>query len=213
MNVTKYEHACLVVSKGDARLVIDPGVFLATLPDASGVVAVVITHEHGDHYSADRVRDILAASPDARVFGPPGVVAAAAKDGIEVEAVGHGDAITVEPFTLRFFGATHSVIHSSIPVIDNVGVLVDDAFYYGGDSYTVPDAPVELLAAPIGAPWLKIGEAIDYVLEVKPRHAFPIHDMTLSAAGRGMAADRLKWATEQGGGTFQVLEPGESIDW
>lgn len=211
--MTKYEHACLVVTKDDARLVIDPGVFLAGLPDTTGVVAIVITHEHGDHYSPDRVRDILHASPGARVFGPPGVVAAAAQDGIVVEPVADGDTLAVEPFTLRFFGEKHNVIHSSIPVIDNVGVLVDDTLYYGGDSYTVPGVPVELLAAPVGAPWLKISEAIDYVLAVAPKHAFPIHDMTLSAAGKGMGAERLKWAAEQGGGTFEVLEPGESIDW
>jgi len=97
-------------------------------------------------------------------------------------------------------------------VIDNVGVLIDDEFYYGGDSYTVPDVPVSLLAAPVGAPWLKIGEAMDYVLAVAPRHAFPVHDMTLSVAGKEMASARLAWATEQGGGTFEVLQPGESVD-
>jgi hypothetical protein len=51
------------------------------------------------------------------------------------------------PFTLRFFGGRHSVIHESIPVIDNVGVLVDDAFYYPGDSYAAPEGSTWLLAA------------------------------------------------------------------
>jgi hypothetical protein len=41
---------------------------------------------------------------------------------------------------MTFHGGRHSVIHSSIPVIDNVGVLVNDAFYYPGDSYAVPAA-------------------------------------------------------------------------
>ena len=36
--------------------------------------------------------------------------------------------------------------------------------------------------------------------------------MTLSVAGKEMGADRLTWATEQGGGIFQALELGESID-
>jgi len=212
MNVTKYEHSCMVVSKGSAKLVIDPGSFLATLPETSGIVAIVITHEHADHFSADRVRDILAQNPDARVFGPQGVADAATAEEITVEVVADGTAIEVEPFGLRFFGEHHNVIHTSIPVIDNVGVLVDDEFYYGGDSYTAPGVPVELLAAPVGAPWLKIGEAMDYVLAVAPNHAFPVHDMTLSVAGKDMGAARLAWATEQGGGTFQVLQPGESID-
>lgn len=212
MNVTKYEHSCMVVSKGSDRLVIDPGSFLATLPDTSGVVGIVITHEHADHLSADRVSQLVEANPDARVFGTQGAADAALASGIEVEVVHAGDELEVGPFTLRFFGEAHNEIHSSIPIIENVGVLVDGEFFYPGDSYTVPDAEVELLAAPVGAPWLKIGEAMDYVLAVKPRRAFPVHDMTLSVAGKKMQSDRLQWATEQGGGEFTVLEPGESID-
>ena len=69
-----------------------------------------------------------------------------------------------------------------------------------------------MLAAPIGAPWLRIGDSIDYVLAVKPKRAFYIHDMTLSAAGKGMGSERLQWATEQGGGQFTPLEVGDSID-
>ncbi len=212
MNVTKYEHAAMVVSKGTDRLVIDPGSFLATLPDTSGVVGIVITHEHADHLSADRVKELVEANPDARVLGPQGVADAAAASGIDVEVVRAGDEVEVGPFTLRFFGEKHNVIHSSIPVIDNVGVLVDDEFYYPGDSYTEPGVEVDLLAAPLGAPWLKIGEAMDFVLAVKPLRAFPVHDMTLSVAGKKLHNDRLQWATEQGGGTYTVLEPGQSID-
>ncbi len=97
-----------------------------------------------------------------------------------MEVVAPGDARGAGPFRLRFFGGKHIVIHESIPIIDNVGVLVNDAFYYGGDSYDRPDGPVEVLAAPIGAPWLKISEAMDYVLAVKPRRAFYTHDAPLS---------------------------------
>jgi hypothetical protein len=97
-------------------------------------------------------------------------------------------------------------------VPDNVGVLVNDELYYPGDSYTVPDATVATLAAPIGAPWLKIGDAMDFVLAVAPDRAFYAHDMTLSVAGKEMHVERLKWATEQGEGTFHALDVGESLD-
>ena len=107
----------------------------------------------------------------------------------------------------------HEVIHSSIPVIENVGVLINDALYYPGDSYAVPEGvAVDTLAAPLGAPWLRIGDAMDYVLAVKPRRAFGTHDMTLSVIGKNMHRQRLQWATEQGGGEFLPLEPGESLD-
>ena len=209
MKVTKYEHATLVISSDDALLVIDPGVFL-TPPDFAGTVAVVITHEHADHWSEQNLSAILGTAPDATIYGPQGVADAAS--GVEVTVVKAGDIIEADPFKLEFFGEKHAVIHESLPVADNVGVMVNDELYYGGDSYTVPGKPVGTLAAPVGAPWLKIGDSMDFVLEVKPKRAFYIHDMTLSAAGKGMASDRLKWATEQNGGTYKPLEVGESID-
>lgn len=209
MRITKYEHATLQLALGDESLVIDPGVFLSH-PDITGVVAIVITHEHTDHWTAEQVRRILEKNPDAKVFAPQAVADQA--DDLEIEVVAPGDTAQAGPFALEFFGGKHAVIHESIPVIDNVGVLVNDELYYAGDSYAVPGVDVGTLAAPIGAPWLKIGEAMDYVLAVKPKRAFYVHDMTLSVAGKQMAAARLAWATEQGGGTFTELQPGETLD-
>lgn len=211
MRITKYEHACLLLTVGDESIVIDPGVFL-TPPDFTNVLAIVITHEHGDHWTADQVRRILDKSPEARIIGPQGVAAAASELEAAIEVVSAGDTAEVGPFTLEFFGGDHAVIHDSIPGIDNLGVLVNDELYYPGDSFAEPGVEVGTLAAPIGAPWLKIGDAMDFVLAVKPTRAFYVHDMTLSVAGKQMGAARLSWATEQCGGTFIELEPGETLD-
>jgi L-ascorbate metabolism protein UlaG (beta-lactamase superfamily) len=210
MKVTKYEHATLVIEKAGSRLIVDPGVFLSAIDQPTDVVAVVITHEHGDHWTAERLEAILEKNPDAKIYGPQGVADAAS--GFDVQVAKAGDVVEAEPFTLKFFGEKHAVIHASLPVVDNVGVLIDDSLYYAGDSYTVPDVPVETLAAPIGAPWLKIGEAIDYVLAVKPKRAFPVHDMTLSVAGKDMAGAQLTRVLGTIDAEFFVLQPGESID-
>ena len=210
MKLTKYEHSCLVLDKNGSTLIIDPGSFTLPLTDIMGVVAVVITHEHADHWTPEQLTRILDRNPGARILGPQGVAAAAT--GFEVEVVADGDTVEIEPFSLSFYGEKHAIIHSSIPVIDNVGVLVDGELWYGGDSYTVPPVPVNTIAVPIGAPWLKIGDAMDYVLEMKPKRSFPIHDMTLSQAGKSMTQDRIRAVTELGGGEFFVLEPGQSYD-
>jgi len=211
MRVTKHEHACLRLERENSQLIIDPGSFTLPLQDLAGTVAVVLTHEHPDHWTPEHLRRIREHAPGVPIYGPAGLVAAAAEfDPIEVAP---GDTVTVGPFTLRFFGGEHALIHESIPVIDNVGVLVDDIFYYPGDSYAVPDGvDVRALAAPVGAPWLKIGEAMDFVLAVKPKHSFATHDMTLSRVGLDMHRGRLKWATEQNGGEFSPLDPGDAID-
>jgi L-ascorbate metabolism protein UlaG (beta-lactamase superfamily) len=211
MRLTKLEHAALIIEQSGKKLFVDPGSFTTAITEAAGAVAVVITHEHADHWTPEQLSRLVDKAPDIQIFGPQGVADAAG--GFPITVVNSGDEIAVAPFTLRFFGEKHAVIHESIPVVDNVGVLINGAVYYGGDSYTVPEGvDVDVLAAPIGAPWLKIGDSMDYVLTVKPKRSFPTHEMTLSKAGKAMAGDRIKWATEQNGGEYFALEPGDSLD-
>ncbi|MWV60487.1 MBL fold metallo-hydrolase [Rathayibacter sp. VKM Ac-2754] len=211
MRLTKLEHATLVVEEAGARLVIDPGSFTRPVEGTADTVAVVITHEHADHWTPEQLERLRAANPSLRVLGPAGVAAAA--EGLDIETVAEGDTTEVGPFELRFFGSRHAVIHRSIPVIDNVGVLVNGRLYYAGDSFTVPaDVDVEILAAPSGAPWMKIAESIDYVLELAPRHAFATHEAVLSEAGQKLGHDRLGWAVREGGGEYHALAAGDVLE-
>ena len=88
MRITKLEHSCLIVEDGGDTLVIDPGSFTRPV-DADGVVAVVITHEHPDHWTPDQLRGILDRNPEAVVFGPAGVVASASDFGRDRGERGH----------------------------------------------------------------------------------------------------------------------------
>ena len=211
MRITKYEHATVTIDTDESRLVIDPGGFLTSLTDFANIAAVVVTHVHPDHCSPANLQRISELNPEVPIYAPTAV--ATTVPGVNVIAVSPGDVITHDAFTLEFFGGTHAVIHESIPGTGNVGVLVNDQFYYPGDSYALPgDKDVTVLAAPLGAPWLKIGDAIDFVLDVAPRYCFGTHDMTLSDVGHGMHHARLDWATQQGGGQYLPLAPGEAID-
>jgi L-ascorbate metabolism protein UlaG (beta-lactamase superfamily) len=210
MRITKFEHACFVVERDNHTVVVDPGTYTTPLFELRGVDAIVITHEHPDHWTADQLRRILDQNPQARLFGPAGVVAAAGAE-FDFTEVKDGDKHEVGPFDLEFYGAKHAVIHSSIPVVDNVGVLINGTIFYPGDAYTVPPVEVDVLAVPSSAPWLKIGEAMDYVLAVAPKRTFATHEMVNSVIGKGMASARIEWATAQGGGEFFALEPGDSL--
>ncbi|WP_157156630.1 MULTISPECIES: MBL fold metallo-hydrolase [unclassified Diaminobutyricimonas] len=210
MKLTKHEHACLVLEKDDQRLVIDPGEYTTPLLGIDNVVAIVITHQHPDHWSQNQLNTIRERNPEVKIFGPAGVAGAASD--FPVSIVEAGDEVTAEPFTLRFFGGQHAVIHESIPVIDNVGVLVNEILYYAGDSFTVPPVPIDTLAVPAGAPWLKIAEVMDYVAEVKPKRAFPTHEMVLSTIGKRLSNTRIGSVTEMMGGEYFPLEPGETLE-
>lgn len=211
MRITKHEHAALRVHDAGESIIIDPGAFTDPLDDLHDVVAVVITHVHPDHWTTKHLDRILREAPGIPIFSTAGVAAAA--EGHEITVVSPGDTREVGQFRLRFFGGDHAVIHSSLPHIDNVGVLVNERLYYPGDSYAVPTGiAIDTLAAPLGAPWLKIGDAIDFVLAVAPQQCLGTHDMTLSTIGRTMHRERLQWATEQGDGKFFALEPGDTLD-
>lgn len=210
MKLTKFEHAALVLEKSGETLVVDPGGFTMPLTDLRHVVAIVVTHEHPDHWTPEQLDRIIEMNPDAKIFGPQGVAVAASS--YPVTVVRDGDEIAVGEFTLKFFGEKHAVIHSSFPTIDNVGVLVNDTIFYPGDALTVPPVEVDVLAVPSGAPWVKIGEVMDYVAAVKPKRSFPTHDMVLSVIGNNMANDRIESVTKANGGEFFALQPGQSLD-
>ncbi|WP_022899039.1 MBL fold metallo-hydrolase [Humibacter albus] len=211
MRLTKLEHAALILEDDDKRLFIDPGSFTTPITQAGHTVAVVITHEHADHWTPEQLNRILEQSPDAVIYGPEGVAKAASD--FDVHVVHPGDTVEADPFTLRFFGGRHAVIHSSIPVVDNVGVIVNDALVYPGDSFAAPElAEIDVLAVPSSAPWLKASEFIDYVLGLKPKHSFSTHEMVSSVIGRQMADARIRWATEQGGGRYLGLNPGDTYE-
>jgi L-ascorbate metabolism protein UlaG (beta-lactamase superfamily) len=210
MIITKREHACLVVEHAGSTLVIDPGSFAAPFA-VDALAAIVVTHEHGDHITREHLDRLLAAAPGpVELFAPAGV--AAAHPDYHWQIVTAGDTRAAGPFSLAFSGGEHAVIHRSIPVIDNVGVFVNETLYYPGDSYTVPPHPVPVLAVPASAPWLKIGEVMDYLDAVRPRHAFPTHERVNSDAGNAMANARITAVVESHGGRVTVLQPGDSID-
>ena len=213
MLVTKLEHACLIVEQDGDRLVIDPGAYTRPV-DTSGVVAVVVTHEHPDHGTAEQLTRILERNPGIPVFGPAGVASAlvgsALVGSVAVDVVTDGDTRTVGAFTLTFHGTRHQLIHSSVPVVDNTGVFVNGTLFHPGDAYIDPGVPVEVFATPVGAPWLKIGELMEHLAAVAPRRAVPIHEATLSDIGFAGHTDRIRQVVEPAGQVV-VLEPGESL--
>jgi L-ascorbate metabolism protein UlaG (beta-lactamase superfamily) len=216
MKLTKLEHSALIIELSGKKLYIDPGSFTTALTGTAGAVAVVITHEHADHWTPEQLSRIIEMNADLSIFAPAGVAAAieaSSLNGILVTTIKAGDVIEIAPFTLRFFGATHAVIHESIPVIDNVGVLVNDELYYAGDAFTIPEGvEVGTLAVPAAAPWMKMSEAMDYIFAIKPKRSFSTHEMLLSRAGKELSNARFQNVTELGGGEFFALEPGDSLD-
>lgn len=207
MRISKYEHALLVVEQSASQLVIDPGSY-SNLPELQNVVAVVFTHLHDDHTSLDHAKAISHNFPDAKLFGTQEVVEKLA--GLNVQAVYHGDHYEIGPFQIDFYGDLHQVIHRSIPLVQNVGVMINSQLYYPGDSYTFPEQTVEILACPTSAPWLRISDVMDFLDLVRPKKCFATHNALLSEQGHALQNNRVQQVVEKHGGEFRYLNVGES---
>lgn len=208
MNITKYEHACLVLEENGECLVIDPGI-VTKLPQLDNVVAVVITHVHPDHLHLPNVQQLVSANPNLTIFASDEVLAELGEMGMKKVAV-ENDMVSEGNFQLEFFGHDHAIIYQQVPC-QNRGVLVNKTLYYPGDSFTLPEKPVRDLAFPAAGPWCKVSEVADFITAVKPKRAFPTHDATLSEFGASVNYRYIQQAIEATGGEFVLLKPGESL--
>jgi len=192
MKLTKHEHACVVIEKDGAKIVIDPGSFSSGAAEIVGDAdAILVTHEHMDHVNEAAINGALAARPALRLYAPGSLAGTFAAHQDQFTAVAAGDELTLGSFSVTVHGTQHALIHQDIPPVANVGYLVDGSVYHPGDAFYVPEATVPVLLLPTSGPWMKIGEAADYVRAVGPQQIIQIHEALLSDIGLFLAGNLL----------------------
>ncbi|CAL9383910.1 hypothetical protein SUDANB130_01120 [Streptomyces sp. enrichment culture] len=67
MKLTKMSHSCVRLEKDGRVLVVDPGGF-SEEDAALGADAVLVTHEHPDHFDEGRLRTAMEANPAAEIW-------------------------------------------------------------------------------------------------------------------------------------------------
>ena len=210
MRITKFGHACVRLEHDGRSIVLDPGMF--TDPSAvDGAGAVLITHEHPDHYVPDLLR-----RTGAPVFTIEAVAARIREDAPDVAervtVVAPGESF--DPgIPVRVVGELHAVIHPEMPRFFNSGYVVtgDLNVYHPGDSLTMPDQDIDVLLVPSSAPWLKASEAVDFARAVKAPRNVAIHDRIYTEAAHGILEGHMNAFLPAAGQSYVRLADGVDL--
>jgi L-ascorbate metabolism protein UlaG (beta-lactamase superfamily) len=203
MRLTKFQHACFVVEKDGVSVVVDPGKLTHDFIMPKHVGAVFVTHNHGDHLDEQLIVTILRESPKAVLLAHESILQDFKNE--NTQAVSVGETVDANGMSLKFVGGEHEPIDKGIPTPVNLGVIIEGHLYYPGDSFFVPNDPIKNLALPISAPWLAIGESMDFVRAIKPTFAFPTHDAILSEEGQALVDSMVARIVGDLGVTYQRI--------
>jgi L-ascorbate metabolism protein UlaG (beta-lactamase superfamily) len=201
----------MIIEETGSKILTDPGVWSdLSLADLNNIDAVLITHEHSDHYDPKAIKNLVDKNPKIKFISNTAVSRLLKQLDIDCEILEHGQSMQLGKIKIEAFGNDHAEIYKDFGKVQNTGFLLADKLFYSGDAFTLPKRMVDTLALPVCAPWLHIKESINYALAVKPKQTFPVHDGMLKFPGSFHALP--KKILEENGITFispELLKPFE----
>ncbi len=183
MKITKLGHCCLLIETNGVRIVTDPGNYSTAQDAVTDIDFIVISHEHTDHLHIESVKNLLKNNPQAKIITNASVGKILTKENIPFSVVAHSQSADLKGVSLKGWGTKHAVIYKMLEDTENTGYVFAEKFFYPGDAFTPPNMEIEILALPVAGPWMKLSEAIEYALLVKPKKCFPVHDENLKTYG------------------------------
>jgi L-ascorbate metabolism protein UlaG (beta-lactamase superfamily) len=184
MQIHKIKHSCVVVETGKTRILVDPGnLSIEANEQQKNIDAVLFTHEHGDHLHLSSLQNIIDNNPQATVVCNSGVGAHLREANIPFQCVEGTATAEVAGVTLQARDSKHAEIFADFGQVQHTGYLIDDRLFLAGDSYEVPEFPVEILAVAVVAPFCALRDALNLIQAIQPKAAIALHDGQLNEAG------------------------------
>jgi L-ascorbate metabolism protein UlaG (beta-lactamase superfamily) len=183
MKITKLGHCCLIIEENGLRILTDPGNYTNKQNEVTNIDVVLISHEHKDHYHVDSVKAVMKNNPQAKIITNQAVGKLLDKENLSYRIISDGQSIAIKDVLIEGFGKEHAPIFRDLERVENTGYLIGSRLYIPGDAFHKPQKPVEILGLPVAGPWVKISDSLEYVLLVKPKTAFPVHDANLRVLG------------------------------
>jgi len=193
MRLTHFGHAAVLVETADGRRVLfDPGTYSSGFETLTRLDLIVLTHAHPDHVDTGRLAALRAANPEAVLIGNAEAMEFAGhpqeNDRVVVDFV----PLEIAGVMLEATGKVHGIIHEALPLVANTGFVIDGRVWHTGDAFDAEPRPVDVLLLPVGGPWMKVSEAIDFARAVQPRIIVPIHQGGLAEVHRQLHYGLLK---------------------
>ena len=182
MRIKKLGHCCLVIEVDSKRIMTDPGSYtIEEQIKERDIDLILITHEHGDHLHIESLKKILINNPNVKIITNNGVGKLLEEAGIKYEVL--ENKISKKFFSVEFeaHDCKHEEIYKEYLQVQNTGYFINKRLFYPGDSFCNPGKPVEIIALPVAGPWTKVKDFMRYVLDVKPKVCFPVHDGMLTS--------------------------------
>jgi len=147
---------------------------------------ILITHEHSDHLHIESLKKVLEANSNATVITNARVGKLLDEANIKYQILPEKTATEIFGVELEAHNCKHEEIFEELGQVQNTGYFISKRLFYPGDAFYNPGKRVEILALPVAGPWSRVRDFMKYVLDVKPKICFPVHD--------GMLGDSFKTA-------------------